>query len=68
MRQICAALLDRAQAAGEVRADVDATDLFLLVYSLASASAQDGAPARSANHLLTVVCDGLRTNRTPRPY
>lgn len=60
MRQICAALLQRAQAAGEVRADVDATDLFLLVYSLASASAQDGAPARTAEHLLTVVCDGLR--------
>lgn len=60
MRQICAALLERAQAAGEVRADVDASDLFLLVYSLASASAQDGAP-RAAEHLLTVVCDGLRS-------
>jgi hypothetical protein len=61
MRQICAALLDRAQRAGDVRTDVDATDLFLLVYSLASASAQDGVPPRSADHVLTVVCDGLRT-------
>jgi AcrR family transcriptional regulator len=65
MRQICAALLDRAQAAREVRPDIDATDLFLLVYSLASASAQDGAPARSADHLLTVVCDGLRSGCAP---
>lgn len=61
MRQIGAALLARAQAAGDVRPDVDATDLFLLVYSLASASAQDGVPARAADHLLTVVCDGLRS-------
>lgn len=67
MRQTCAALLARAQAAGEVRADIDATDLFLLVYSLASASAQGGAPSRSADHLLTVVCDGLRATCTPRP-
>ncbi len=60
MRQVCAALLDRAQAAGEVRADIDAADLFLLVYSLATASAQAGTPAHNAEHLLTVVCDGLR--------
>lgn len=60
MRVICAALLERAQAAGEVRADVDATDLFLLVYSLASAGAQEGAPAQTAERLLTVVFDGLR--------
>jgi AcrR family transcriptional regulator len=60
MRATCAALLERAQAAGEVRADVDATDLFLLVYSLASAGALEGAPAQTAKRLLTVVFDGLR--------
>ena len=61
MRQTCAALLERAQAAGDVRADVNATDLFLLVYSLASAAAQDGAPAQTGEHLLTIVLDGLRS-------
>lgn len=67
MRQICAALLARAQAAGAVREDVDATDLFLLVYSLASASAQERAPAQTGERLLAVVCDGLRANRAARP-
>jgi AcrR family transcriptional regulator len=64
MRAICAALLERAQAAGEVRADVDATDLFLLVYSLASAGAQEGAPPQTADRLLGVIFDGLRSGGT----
>jgi AcrR family transcriptional regulator len=61
MRAVCAALLERAQAAGEVRADVDATDLFLMVYSLASAGVQEGAPPRTAERLLALVFDGLRS-------
>jgi AcrR family transcriptional regulator len=65
LRTACAALLERAQVAGEVRADIDATDLFLMVYSLASAGAQVGAPLQTAERLLSLVFDGLRSECAP---
>jgi AcrR family transcriptional regulator len=53
-------LLARAQAAGDVRADLDATDLRRLVHAVAHAT--EGLPDRpaAASRLLHVLMDGLR--------
>jgi AcrR family transcriptional regulator len=60
MRQAGAALLARAQEAGEVRADTDIDDLLHLVIGigLATEDARDG-PAL-ADRLLALMLDGVR--------
>jgi hypothetical protein len=49
-------LLGRAQASGEVRADVDAADLMTVANGLALAGAADHAP-----RLLALLRDGVAT-------
>ena len=60
MRAIGAQLLERAQADGTARADVDAEDLVRLVNALVSAT--DDADERTAltERLFTLMIDGLR--------
>ncbi len=56
-------LLERAQAGGDVRADVSAQDLLLMVGGVCMASAQFGGEASQRERALAVVCDGLRVSR-----
>jgi AcrR family transcriptional regulator len=56
--QAVAALLDRGAAAGVVRADVDATDVILLLGALSRVSEADWS-TRSGT-LVAVILDGLR--------
>ncbi|MFC4585175.1 TetR/AcrR family transcriptional regulator [Sphaerisporangium corydalis] len=67
MRRSGARLLARAQEAGEVRADIDGTDLFALVSAVGWVS--DQAPSLTARreHLLSLVMDGLTRRDTPEP-
>lgn len=54
-----AVLLERAQAAGAVRGDVEASDLFLLVAGTCTAAEQAGDPQVLAR-VLRIVTEGLR--------
>ena len=57
-----AVLLARAQAAGEVRLDVTATDLVALLKGLLSTAHEVSAPGRT-ERLFAILCDGLRPPR-----
>jgi AcrR family transcriptional regulator len=57
--------LDRAQAAGIARADIDGTDLFALVASLAWLYDQPALAVR-ADHLLEVVSSAILTSQAGR--
>ncbi|WP_207401277.1 TetR/AcrR family transcriptional regulator [Actinomadura roseirufa] len=59
MRAAGGRLLRRAQRAGHIRADIDETDLFVLVSAVASIT--DSAPSIAArrDHLFALVLDGL---------
>ncbi len=61
-RQAIGALLERAQQAGQVRADVTVADLFALISGVLSATGIAGtrADGQVVNRLVSVVCDGLR--------
>lgn len=59
LHQAGALLLNRAQKAGTVRKDIDADRLLTLVHAVITAADSD-AP-RSADEMLEVVIDGLRT-------
>jgi AcrR family transcriptional regulator len=59
MRVMGARLLARAQAAGEIRSDVEPNDLFTLVNGIAWAT-EKGVHDRAADRLLDVMLDGLR--------
>jgi len=59
MRSSGAALLARAQAAGDVRADVDIDDLMRMVQAIELAATESPDPA-SAQRLFDLVLDGLR--------
>lgn len=59
MRAMGARLLARAQAAGEIRTDVTANDLFTLVNGIAWATEKSHTD-RAAGRLLDVMLDGLR--------
>jgi AcrR family transcriptional regulator len=61
MRVMGARLLARAQAAGEIRSDVAADDLFTLINGIAWAS--EAGAEESAERLLDVMLDGLRRSR-----
>jgi hypothetical protein len=60
MRPAVSALVERAQAAGALRPDFDATDVPLIAYMLASA-AQYASPAQPDiwRRYLTLLIDGL---------
>ncbi|MBB5874242.1 AcrR family transcriptional regulator [Allocatelliglobosispora scoriae] len=59
MREGGARLLARAQASGDIRDDIDGTDLFALVTAVGWIADQAPAIARRQEHLLSVVLDGL---------
>lgn len=53
-------LLARAQAAGEVRQDIDAADLFALVNGIAWATEHSPRECSQPDRLLSLMLDGLR--------
>ena len=61
VRDAADGLLARAQRSGEIRPDVDATDLLRLSHALAVASEMPSAHADQQERLLKVLLDGLRT-------
>ena len=56
----------RAQAAGEIRADVDVTDLLKLSHAISVACEYPSAHSDQAQRLLTVMLDGLRSGAAPQ--
>jgi AcrR family transcriptional regulator len=63
LREAMGALLERAQAAGAVRTDVDAGEVLALVMAANTAQSRMPAAAASKARLLAVVCDGLRLKK-----
>jgi AcrR family transcriptional regulator len=53
-------LLMRARATGAVRDDVTLDDVLALVAGLFTAIERHPGPARTRDHLLAILCDGLR--------
>jgi AcrR family transcriptional regulator len=60
MREAVGRLLTLAQEAGQVRSDVDRTDLFALVSALGWISDQTPTMADRTNHLFGLIMDALR--------
>jgi AcrR family transcriptional regulator len=62
LRAVISELLARAQAAGQVRADVGAADVSLLLSGIANATAQAGGPIgrELTDRYLAILLDGLR--------
>ena len=60
MRESATTLLARAQQAGVVRADTDATDLLRLVHAISMAVEREPTDSGQADRLLGLVIDGLR--------
>ena len=60
MRGAATTLLKRAQEAGAVRADADATDLLRLVHAVSMAVEREPADSGQADRLLGLIMDGLR--------
>jgi|SoiMethySBSTD1v2_1073268.scaffolds.fasta_scaffold123393_4 AcrR family transcriptional regulator len=63
MREAGAALVGRAQEAGEVRGDVDVADLLKLGHAIALAAEHAPDGPDQADRLLALVMDGLRQGR-----
>jgi len=59
MRRAGAALLARAQAAGDVRAGVDIDDLVRMVQAVSLAAEESGDPA-TAERMFGFLLDGVR--------
>jgi len=59
LERAVAALLERAQAAGAVRADVSVKDVLALFAGICMAAERGATPER-LGHLVGIVCDGLR--------
>ena len=66
MRSAATTLLKRAQEAGVVRADADATDLLRLVHAVSMAVEREPADRGQADRLLGLIMDGLR-HQPPGP-
>ena len=66
MRSAATMLLKRAQEAGVVRADADATDLLRLVHAVSMAVEREPADRGQADRLLGLIMDGLR-HQPPGP-
>ncbi len=62
MRAAGTELLNRAQAEGVARPDIDGTDLFSLVGALTWLGDQPALASR-ADHLFSVIADAILTNR-----
>ncbi|MFB9895717.1 SbtR family transcriptional regulator [Planobispora takensis] len=60
-------LLERAQAAGRVRADVDRTDLFALANALSWITDQAPSLEERREHLFALLLDGLAPRRPGDP-
>ncbi len=60
MRSAATTLLKRAQEAGVVRADADATDMLRLVHAVSMAVEREPADRGQADRLLGLIMDGLR--------
>jgi AcrR family transcriptional regulator len=67
MSAVAAALLARAQRAGSVRPDADASDLLRLVNAIVLATERTPDGCARAERLLALVVDGLRCQQPPRP-
>jgi len=66
VREAVVPLLARAQEAGEIRADVDVTDLLKLSHAISVACEYPSSHSDQAQRLLTVMLDGLRSGAAPR--
>lgn len=64
MKGVTADILGRAQAAGEIRADVIAPDLLKLIKGIVLAAEQAGGGEELVERLLSLVMDGLRAPAT----
>jgi len=60
MRQSAAALLTRAQEAGDVRPDANALDLLRLVHAVSMAVQREPVDAGQADRMIALIADGLR--------
>jgi hypothetical protein len=60
MRESAAALLTRAQEAGQVRADASATDLLRLVHAVSMAVDRPPVEDGQADRMIGLIADGLR--------
>jgi AcrR family transcriptional regulator len=60
MRESAAALLGRAQEAGEVRADASATDLLRLVHAISMVVDRPPVEDGQADRMIGLIADGLR--------
>jgi AcrR family transcriptional regulator len=65
VREAVVPLLARAQQAGEIRADVDVTDLLKLSHAISVACEYPSPHSDQAQRLLTVMLDGLRSGAAP---
>ncbi|WP_373872394.1 SbtR family transcriptional regulator [Planobispora takensis] len=59
--------MERAQAAGRVRADVDRTDLFALANALSWITDQAPSLEERREHLFALLLDGLAPRRPGDP-
>lgn len=55
-------LVERAQAAGQVRADIGIADVRALLNSIHTATEREKGDRRMALRMMTVICDGLRAD------
>ncbi|HWG62136.1 MAG TPA: TetR/AcrR family transcriptional regulator [Streptosporangiaceae bacterium] len=62
VREAAASLLEPAQRAGEIRADIDAADLLKLSHAIAVAAERPSPQPGTADRLLTLMLEGLRAN------
>ncbi|KIF77403.1 TetR family transcriptional regulator [Streptomyces sp. 150FB] len=65
MREAAGGLLKRAQKSGDIRPDIDATDLFALVNAVGWIAEQAPSLAARRERLLALVMDGLAPRRGP---
>ena len=63
MAEAMGVLLQKAQATGDVRSDIELDDLFALVLGTCASAAYMESSC-SQKRMLSVVCDGLRAERT----
>jgi hypothetical protein len=65
VREAVVPLLARAQQAGEIRPDVDVSDLLKMSHAISVACEYPSSHSDQAQRLLTVMLDGLRHGAGP---
>ncbi|WP_224363428.1 TetR/AcrR family transcriptional regulator [Hyalangium versicolor] len=65
-RRAVDALLTRAQEAGAVREDIEASEIVALVGGVFTAVQRMGGDSRSRRRMFDVMCDGLRVRPSPQ--